>query len=65
MKGHLRDIGSRVAACIEHLRRKVQARRGRRRGAAFFREYRLVSLTVRVMRRSMDVRRQRRLPETI
>ena len=65
MKGHLRDVGSRVAAGIEHLRGKVQARRGGRRGAAFFREYRLVSLTVCSIRRSVDVRWQRRLPQTI
>ena len=40
MKGHLRDVGFRGAAGIEHLPSKVQAGRGRRRGAAFFREYR-------------------------
>src|SRR5262249_35096415 len=63
VQSDVRDL--RRAASRQHLRREVQPRRRRRHGPALLREHRLVPLAIRRRIRTLDVRRQRHVPDPL
>src|SRR5690242_11112601 len=63
MQRDKRDFGTRRAARLQHLRRKMKSRRWRCHRSFFLRIHGLVSLTVRFIGSAVDIRRQWHRPD--
>ncbi len=65
MQRDVRDMRPRIAHAIEYLAGEMQPRRRCRHRSAFARKYRLISFPIRRPIRTLDIRRQRHVPQPL